>query len=98
MSGGTRVMTGSFVGTGANIDIDSVGFKPRSVKIVNRTGLARLYWNEAMPDASGDKTITDGTQSFITTLGVTPRASGFRVGADTDVNVASELCYWEAHE
>lgn len=97
-SGGTRIVCGSFVGTGADMDIESVGFKPRSVKVINRSGLARAEWNEAMPDDSMAKQVTDGTLSFPTSNGITPLDSGFALGADADMNVSGEVCYYEAHE
>lgn len=87
---------GSFEGTGAALDITKVGFRPRVVKVFNKDGLCTLYWNKAMPDASGYKTITAGTESFITSNGITPLAGGFRLGADTDLNVSGEVCYFEA--
>lgn len=94
-SGGRRLVTGSFNGTGADLNMTKVGFRPTKVRVFNRTGLATLEWNADMPDDSGYKAITDGTQSFITTDGITPLATGFAFGADADLNVALELCYFE---
>jgi hypothetical protein len=97
-SGVQKTMRGAFTGTGATITVGVLGFRPGTVKLINRGGLAKAEWNDAMPDASMSKTVTDGTQSFVTTLGVTPTSAGFQVGADTDMNVAGELVYWEATE
>jgi len=51
-----------------------------------------------MADDSAVKTITNGTISVITSNGITPRANGFKLGLDANVNIADERVYWEAHE
>lgn len=93
---------GSFVGTGAALDITVLGFRPRKVKVWNVAsgGLCTLEWNAAMPDASGFKSAPHDTAqfSFLTSLGITPLANGFTFGADTDLNVSGETCYYEAHD
>lgn len=87
-------------GTGANIDI-ACGFVPAYVKVVNieSTTMEELEWFKGMADASAIKHVT-GTvaRTKITSLGITPLndsssstgEKGFRIGADTDVNVAGE--------
>ncbi len=87
-------------GTGANIDI-KCGFIPAYVKVVNieSATIEQLEWYRGMAAASAIKTVT-GTvaRTKITTLGITPLndtatstgEKGFRIGADTDVNVAGE--------
>ncbi len=97
-SGSARVVTGSLLGTGASRDVKTVGFRPKKVVVTNITGSseAQLEWTDAMPDASAVKTAAAGTRTFITTLGITPLADGFTLGADTDVNVDTEKVYWEA--
>lgn len=97
-SGVTRMVTGSFVGTGAAVDVKTVGFRPRRVELFNVTGLALAHWTDAMPDASMVKQITAGTMTHPLTNGVTPLANGFRLGADADMNVAAEQVHWVAHE
>lgn len=97
-SGVQRTVRGAFDGTGAQKDVRTVGFRPSKVKLLNSEGLCTLEWFAPMPDASGYKTITAGTESFITSLGITPLSDGFRLGADTDLNVAGELVYYEAVE
>lgn len=97
-SGVQRTITGSATGTGASLDIDTIGFLPRSVTVWNQSGLATIHWQDTMADASGYKAITAGTHTFITTLGITPRPKGFRFGADTDLNVAGEIFHYEARE
>ena len=97
-SGVSRVFVGAVVGTGADLDVRTVGFRPSAVRILNVGGLATGEWTEGMADASVLKQITAGTISFPLTLGVTPLSDGFRLGADTDLNVDGELIHYIAHE
>lgn len=97
-SGVRRQVRGSFAGTGSAIDISTVGFRPNRVRLLNVTGLATLEWTESMADAAGLKEVTDGTKSFITSNGVTPLAAGFRLGADGDMNVSTEVVHYIAEE
>jgi hypothetical protein len=48
-----------------------------------------------MPDASGLKTVAAGTRTNITSAGITPLSTGFRVGTDS-VNVAGNVIHFEA--
>lgn len=97
-SGGTRQVTGSFKGTGAALDITSVGFRPKTVDLYNVAGTTIGHWTDMMADGEMLKQITAGTMSKVTTNGVTPLANGFRVGADADMNVSGELVHWVARE
>ena len=94
-SGAARVMRGSFVGTGAALTVRTVGFRPRSVKLFNQTGLATAQWVVGMTDLAGLKQVTDGTISLMT-AGVTPLSNGFGLGADSDLNASAEVVYYEA--
>ncbi len=97
---------GTMDGTGADIDI-KCGFVPAYVRVVNieSATIEQLEWYRGMADASAIKTVT-GTvaRTKITTLGITPLGDdpadtvekGFRIGADTDVNVAGETIVWFA--
>lgn len=95
-SGGNRTRTGAVIGTGADIDVDLVGFRPQWVRVFNVGSDDMMEWVERMADASAMKTVAAGTRTLITTLGITPRAAGFRIGADADVNVATEQMRWIA--
>lgn len=95
-SGAKRVVHGTFRGTGAQLDVRTVGFRPTRVSLLNVTGLVLGWWQEEMADASVVKQITAGTISFPTANGVTPLSDGFRLGADADLNVAAEVVHWEA--
>lgn len=97
-SGVSRTFVGSYTGTGAAIDVHKVGFRPRNVRLLSIDGLCKGEWIEGMPDASVFKEVTDGTITVPTTLGITPLADGFTIGADTDLNVAGELVRFVCHE
>lgn len=94
--------TGSVKGTGSAMDIKTLGFRPRKVKVFNVAsgGLCSLEWNNAMPDASGYKSMPHDTaqHAFLTSNGITPLAAGFTLGADGDLNVSGELVYIEASD
>ena len=97
-SGGIKQATGSFKGTGAAIDIKTVGFRPKTVDLFNVGGTTIGHWTDMMADGSMLKQITAGTMSLVTSNGVAPLADGFRVGADTDMNVSGEQVHWVARE
>jgi hypothetical protein len=100
MSSGTQITkNGAVTGTGANLDVLTVGYKPRRVELFNQTGLVLAYWTDSMTEGRGLKQITAGTLSQIAAgAGITPLSNGFRIGNDSDVNVAGELVHWVAHE
>lgn len=97
-SGAAKVAYGAVVGTGADLDVKSVGFRPRSVELINMDSGDELKWSGSMPDAGGLKRQAAGTSVVLTTTGVTPLAAGFRLGADTDMNVAGETVHFVATE
>ena len=99
-SGAKSPAVGAVIATGSAMDIDTVGFRPRLVRVVNAgaTGKSRLEWFRGMADDSAVKTITNGTVSVVTSDGITPRANGFTLGADANVNIADEIVHFEAHE
>lgn len=72
------------------------GFKPRSVKVLNLTSGDEYEWHEGMAAASAFKRLANGTAALITTLGITVSDSGFTIGLDLDINVASEQLSWIA--
>ena len=79
------------VGTGADMIVDSVGFKPRVIDVLNVDTGDRLEWRETMADDSAVKTLaSNGVNSVVTTDGITPRDAGFALGADSDVNAAGK--------
>ena len=101
-SGSAKIRYGSFIGTGADIEIKDPGFRPRSVEIQNiGGGPDEGKWLEGMEDASILKRVAAGTLTLVagsTTNGITPLADGFKLGADADLNVDGELVRWVAFE
>jgi len=93
-----NVAVGRYIDTGT-VDAFTIttGFQPRYVRVQNlaATG-ARMEWYEGMDDDSGWKTVVAGDQSLATSNGITVSVSGFTVGLDTDVHVASEQISWMA--
>jgi hypothetical protein len=98
-SGVCRSVVGAFTGTGADLEVRTVGFRPKYVKVINVSAdNAAGEWLEGMADDSAVKTITDGTISVITSDGITPLSDGFALGADADLNVDGELVRYIAFE
>lgn len=93
-----KIRTGSVTGTTAAIEI-TCGFIPKIVKVFNGDSGVTVVWNDAMPAASGIKTVGAGTTDYISTGGITKGTVktflGFTIGADADLNTAHTL-YWEA--
>lgn len=104
---GARVATGKVTGTGSVIEIE-LDFNVGKVELFNVDGLATLVWTKSMLPGYGLKQITAGTISLITSNGVTPVKKqvfgdsgdprGFKIGADTDINVSAEVIHWVATE
>ncbi len=82
-------------GTAAAFSI-TTGFKPLVVVVRNVTSGDTYEWYHGMAAASAFKTVTAGTNSIITTLGITQGERGFTIGLDTDINVSSEQLSWYA--
>ena len=71
MGSGSQNVTGSFTGTGATLEVETVGFKPRVVELINYSDPGILKWTENMPDAGGFKQV-DAATAILTTTGITP--------------------------
>lgn len=97
-SGGIRCVTGTTVGTGADLNVDTVGYRPRRVELMNVTGLVTATWQDTMADDSMVLRVTAGTMTVPTTNGITPRAAGFAIGANGDLNVDGEVIHWAAFD
>jgi hypothetical protein len=98
MSSGVQLTkNGAITGTGANLDVRTVGFRPRRVELINLTGLVTAEWVDTMADGTGIKRVTAGDMTAMT-VGITPLSDGFRIGTDADVNGAGEQIHWVAHE
>lgn len=95
MASGSNSFVGSFVGTGSSLDVETVGFKPRYVRIVNVTDPGTLEWFDSMADDAGAKHV-DATGTTLSANGITPTDEGFTLGADADMNVSGEVCHFVA--
>lgn len=98
MASGNQRAYGGALGTGSDLDLRTVGWRPRSVAVKNAASGDELYWQEGMADASAFKRLAAGAQTLITTGGVTPLSDGFRLGDDSDMNVAGELVHFTADQ
>ena len=99
MSGGARAFTGAFRGTGADIDLKTVPFRPHRVQLMNLDSADQGQWQQGMDDGSMLKTLAAGASSLVTGgNGITPLSQGFRLGADADLNVVGEEVHFTAWE
>jgi len=96
MGSGIQAFTDVFVGTGADLDVEKIGFRPRVVILVNMTDPGLSIWIEGMADDAMFKQV-DGTATAVSSNGITIPAdgegTGFTLGADADMNVASEVLH-----
>ena len=81
----------------------NLGFIPTYIKLDNASsgGKVTIEWYKGMTDGHAKKTASDGTITYLTSLGVTPTTVddtfiGVTVGLDTDLNVSGEIVYWYA--
>lgn len=96
-SGSGRTVTGSVNSTGSAITV-VCGFRPRKVDLYLENGDSG-HWAEPMADAAAFKRVTAGTGSTVSSAGITPTASGFTLGTDSDLNPSStEVIYWSAED
>lgn len=100
MSSGVQLSVNGAVNgkTTTDVDVTTIGFRPRRVTLMNEDGLASAEWNDTMADGEMLKRVTSGTLTKVTTTGITPLANGFRIGQDADINVVDELIHFVAHE
>jgi len=85
---------GTVIGTGAALNVRTVGFRPRRVTL-HSVG-DEMFWEEGMADASAYKRVAGGTGTLATSNGITPLSDGFTIGADADVNGSGDVIRWEA--
>lgn len=97
-SSNTRQMRGSFRGTGSALNVRTVGFRPRYIRLINTAGPDEASWHVDMADDSMHKRIAAGTGSMVTSGGITPLSDGFTLGNDADMNASGELVHYVAEE
>jgi hypothetical protein len=99
---GIQVKRGTITGTGAAINTP-LGFVAGRVVLQNRNTSIAMEWTDAMPAASGHKTLAAGTKSYVTTGGISAYAgaagvtgAGFTLGTDS-INVAGNVIDYVAY-
>lgn len=95
-SGRSRIYSGAFVGSGVIFAVNQVGFKPRLVQLYNATGPTAAH-SDTMAADSALKQV-GGTQTFLTSNGITLTSNGFSLGADADLNAAGETVHFVCWE
>lgn len=91
-SGGTRSLRDSFQTTGSAEDRLIAGFRPVKVTVQSTNG-AMFFWQDDMPDGSAFKTLANGTRTYVTVNGITPKENGYTLGADAQVNAANQRVF-----
>lgn len=104
---GEALETGSTTGTGAIITV-SMGFQPRYIVVTNAstTNIVKAEWDTGMATWSCLKTLESATAANIisvpttscisTYAGTKSAAPGFKIGADTDLNISGDTLRWKA--
>lgn len=100
---GVRYAYGEVVSTNADLEVRSVGFKPKKVRVTNKTTLYTLDHVAGLADASAFETTNAGattleTSDCVTLLDADSAGNpGFQVGARANVNdTTTEVLLWEA--
>lgn len=88
-SGVTREHRIVVTGTGAELAVEC-GFRPRHVHLINLDSADEATWGDGMDDDSMLKRVAAGAATVESSDGITPSATGFTLGADTDINVDGE--------
>ena len=90
--------SGVFIGTGADLEVkdEKVGFEPSKVSLRNLTDGSTAEWSSNMADGSMIKQKAGTTTNITGGNGITPLASGFRLGADGDLNAADDEIHFDA--
>ena len=102
-SGGLKV--GTVPGTGSAIDVP-LGFTPAVIMLWNETDPGLFIWSAKMADAEALKLTDAVALTFPTSNGIsvyagsdTPgseESKGFTIGADSDLNAASDVIHYAA--
>ena len=95
-SGGTLPLrTGRFTSDGNAKTIETPGFRPLRVELMNESNAAVGVWQDSMPDDSV-RTSEGGTDVFSSADGVTPIDEGFILGTNAVLNTDTEIIHWAA--
>lgn len=97
-----QMKTGTVTGTGSAINVET-GFVPKAVFIYNETDPGVFLWLDTMADAEMVKLTDAVALTFPTSNGISTyagsiatNAEGFTIGADTDMNAASDVIHYLA--
>lgn len=95
-----QIAYGTVTGTGAAINVE-LGFVPTIVMIINQTDPGFFVWTADMANAEMLKLTDAPALTFPTSNGIStyagsdspsaPKAKGFTIGADSDMNAASDV-------
>lgn len=99
--GAVGMVTGKIVvdGSAGNVEI---GFVPSALFIMNYTNPSIHMWTKGMTDAYDHQVATNGTQSIVTSNGISDyvgdatHAPGFTIGTDSVLNTSSDVLYYVA--
>jgi hypothetical protein len=92
-SGVARTVAGSYVGTGAALEIklDKVGFEPKRVTIYRKTTAIDMAVHVKGMDAdSMYLTAAAGGRTLVTSQAITLNSTGFSLGTNAGVNNATD--------
>lgn len=97
-----QIKTGTVTGTGAALNVEC-GFVPKAVFIYNETDPGVFLWLDTMADAEMVKLTDAVALTFPTSNGVSTytgsigaNSKGFTIGADSDMNAASDVIHYLA--
>ncbi len=100
-----HIKTGTVTGTGSANNVE-LGFNPDIVLLLNKTDPGLFIYTSDMDDASALKLTDAPALTFPTSNGISAYAGsdtpgseaskGFTIGADSDLNAASDVLYYIA--
>lgn len=93
-------VSGALLTSNARITVN-LGFKPAHVEAVNKSNVARIWWNAGMPDDAMIRASGNANPSYLTSSGIQlvddGTNIGFSIGPDTQFKgtVGDEI-FWTA--
>ena len=97
-----EIVTGKIVADGTATNV-SIGFVPKKVAIINATNPSQHIWQYGMGDGYCLQVASDGTQTVVTSAGiseydgVTSAAAGFTIGTNAVLNTNNDVLYFTAY-
>lgn len=97
-----QIATGTVTGTGAALNVE-LGFAPKFIILINETDPGMFMWSDQMADAEMAKLTDAPALTFPTANGISAysgtaatEGAGFTIGADADMNAASDVIHYVA--